>query len=495
MAYRTSTYTVQYRPSSTWLTIAASSILDVSGDALMQGGEANLIAFGDSVTRTVQISMRISAANSLTNKVPIRVQYTFNGGTAETVFTGFLKSKTRNIDTASITCVTAQELIAQSRADSPAFYRRPVATETSVSSIEDPTDVGYQGGLINWLLWQAGGRPYEQDFTYPSPVFYYSCNPAPLAPEWSWAAGENSWQEILTLARASGGFIRIDADGTVRYVSPYEYASGSSIQTIDEGDFGSIDETIEGITSIATKVECTYVPRVARALQEVINDNEARLIKAGANIRFDVTPQNPLKRLETLTATTAASDAFVITYFDGEKAARHSSTGYSHSLTIYAQRVNISITNNTSRPMVLHKTVLRGEPIAPSEQQTVEVGAGSIKTTVNDNPYIQSRSHARRLATLLLRFLATSRAIRTVSEMPWNGPAPATALTLGSVVTLSSTTLGISSVQHVITSVRHSETGGKMELTLVDSSNIPKTDDYYIVGTTYNSGTTKRLSI
>ena len=496
MPYRTSTYNVEYKSGGTWTAIADSAIIDVSGDALIQGSEANLAAFGDSITRSVQIRTRVFVANQMADKTPIRISYSFNGGAFERVFTGFVKSKSRNLNDATINCVTVQEIIAQSRADSPAFFRRPVATRTTVSSVEDPSSGSYQAGMINWLLWQAGGRPAPQDFNYPTATFYYSCDPAPLAPEWSWAAGENSWTEILTLARASGGMVRVDADGTVRYVSPYQFASGASVQSIGMSDFGSISETVEMFTSVATAVECTYVPRVARALQEVINDNQARLIRPGGTITFDLTPQNPLKSLETVN-NLAASDAFVMTYFDGEIAARHSSTGYSHSLTIYAQRVSIGITNNTSRAMVLHKVVMRGEPIAPSEQQTVTVGAGAVKTTIADNPYIQSLSHARRLATLLLRFLANSRAVRTISEMAWNGPAVATPLAVGAIVTLSVDTnnFELTNVQHVITSLKHSETGGKMELTVVDTSNFPKVDDYYIINTVYNSSTTKRLSI
>src|SRR6185312_16223160 len=132
--------------------------------------------------------------------VPIRYTTWMDADTSKT-FTGIIIRRTRDMNKMTLDATGMKALIAATKAYSPSFPRRPVATKTTASSIENPATAGYIAGQINYLLWASGGRPYEQSGSYPLATFYYSCDHAILSPDWSWAAGEDSWAECLQLAK------------------------------------------------------------------------------------------------------------------------------------------------------------------------------------------------------------------------------------------------------------------------------------------------------
>lgn len=487
MPAQTRSYTVQYNPSGAWLTLPAADLLDVGGDLELSGDASQPLMLGDAATARATLTIRASAWGSFPARCPIRVDLT-RDSTTQRVFTGLVVERARSLLGAAATlgCASVERLISTTRADSPAFFRRPVATRTTLTSIDDPTNGGYAGGLINYLLWQAGGRPAEQDASYPSATFYYSCEPAILAPEWSWAAGEDAWEELRKLASAAGGQIFIDAGGIVRYRQPLAFGGGSATYTFTESVYGDIAERIDDDTVLATRIQCPYVPRVARPLQEVISDDTPRLIAGSSSVTFDLAPQWPLKSLEH-TSGVLADDALTILFLDGQIAPRGAG-GYDHTITVYAQRITIAIENNTTRPMIVRRVLLRGEPITAGEPGMVEAGSGSVTRTLADNPYVQSRGHAQRLSNLHLALYATPRARRTLS-----GCAFDPGRTLGETVNLTCAAWSLSAVPHLITAIRHSRVGAEVSYDLVDVSGLPGTNEYYLVGATNYTGLTRRM--
>ena len=187
-------YQVEYRPVSTWLTLAADSVLSCSGRAEMSGNSEQGLGFGDTSSTSFDLSvLRTALAGVTLPRLPIRVSYTVDGNT--NMHVGLVQSYGGDRYKVDLTCPGVIDDIPNRTKDlySPMIERRPAATKTSASSVENPATGGYVAGLINWVLWQAGGRPYEQAGTYPTADFYYSCDQAILASDWGWVAGEDGW--------------------------------------------------------------------------------------------------------------------------------------------------------------------------------------------------------------------------------------------------------------------------------------------------------------
>jgi hypothetical protein len=363
---------------------------------------------------------------------------------------------------------------------SQAFFRRPVATETTVSSTENPAAGGYAAGLINWLLWQAGGRPNEQAGSYPAADFYYTCDQAILAPDWSWIAGENGYEEARKLVRCAGGQLYQSADGVIAYKQPLAIV-GTPTYTFTASVYGDISE--EGSAdALAASVTCSFTPRSLRVRQTVIDDDTPRVVAGSGSLTIDLEPRWPCRSGSYVTPTT---DQFKATFFDG-RAVGAGAGGYTLTLTTYAQRVTIAITNNSSLPFIVNRIKIDAEPITAGEQGMVTVGSGQPTRTLEDNIYVQNKNHAERLAGMALAFFGSVRNVRTLSGCPYD-----VARLVDETVNLSSAELGLASAPHLITAIRHSDTGAAAEYTLVDTAGLPQTADYWLVKSASQSGTKK----
>lgn len=493
MSVRALTYTVEVH-SGTWVTIDPNAIIAVDIQQQISGNDGLPIAFGEDTDTSATITAVATAWTAFLDRIPIRITYTINGTTSQQVFHGVAKERSRTLDEVSIKCAGLKDLMNTRRGYSPMFYRRPVATATSVTSVEDPTVSTYAGGLINWILWQAGARPAAQDASYPDAAFYYECDEAILAPDWSWVAGEPGWDEMLKLARASGGQVYQSSDGVIRYKQPLSFASGSATITLDESVYATLEETIP-TDQYATRVVASYTPRIARATQEVLSDTTPRLIEAGAGLVFSLEPQYPLKSLEGTfdSSGTGSVDqtCFTVNYFDGTPVP-YSGSGYTVAVSYLAQKITFGVQNWTARPILLNRITLRGEPVTAGETGNVTLGPaittdGQAERTIEDSVYVQSKAHATRLANLTLALYGSARAVRTAGGCPYNPN-----ITLGDTVYLTSSTFGLSAARHLVTDISTSDTGGETTYRLLDLAGLPATSEYYIVGTNH-SGQTKKL--
>lgn len=489
MTVHTSGYLVEWKPGATWDDITAY-VVSVEGD-FKTTGQGNGIAFGDSSDAGATLVVDPNATGAPLSVatwayVPIRVTFTIDAGAARGA-AGVIITFEQPADTVTFNVIGYKQLISTIRVYSGLLTNRPAATKTTASSIEDPSDPSYVAGLLNWILWAAGGRPYEQAATYTTAVFYYSLTQAPIAPAYSWVAGEDAWSEAVKLVRAAGGQLYQRPDGVVSYVSPLSIAGGSALFSLTQDDYqditrkGSAEDTVNSFTT-------TYLPRVVAGMQEVVSDTTPRVVAAGASVTIELEPQYPLAALETASGgTQLLAEAISATSYDGTQILQ--GTGYTHLLFLAAQLVTIIITNVGSLPFVIEKITLRGQPLVPTEAGTMTIGSGTPTQTIEQNPLIQSRGHAQRLARMALAFYGTPRPIITARGCLYD---PANHQ-IGVAGTLDMSDWGLSSAPIVILGVTINDTGVSADLDLVETTGLPRLSDYFLVQAASQSGTTKKI--
>lgn len=477
MAVYTAIYTAELYDAG-WQDVTAY-ILDVQGGNEATPNSDNALAFGDSSQSRLTARARLPMQSYAWKLSPFRITYGMDALTAK-AFHGVITSRDRSLDDLTLECEGYAALIRDVKEFSPAFHRRPVATKTTASSVEDPDDTSYRGGALNWLLWTAGGRPLEQDFDadyVTDAKFWYSLDQALLAPEWSWIAGENAWEEALKLVQASGGQLYQAPDGTIVYRQPYMIGDGAaSGRAYNTSNFKTIRER-QASRQTMTKALVFFIPRFLRPTQDVVTDDTERLIQVGETITFDLEPQWPIYTLEVQSAGQLKPEALIVNLLSGFSPAVMD-TDFSHTVSYSAAKVSISITNLASSGLVVSKVTLRGQPIIAGEAGNVTVGAdGTTKTVADQNTYIQSLDHAERLANIYLDFYADAHPLRTISGVVLDPE-----LEIGDVVTLTVAEWSLDTVEHVVVTIRHSQTGAEMELDLVEIDGLPKTSDHFIVG-------------
>jgi hypothetical protein len=479
-------YSLEVKPVSTWVAVAAGSVLNVSGSWETSGNDQNGIAFGSDTDATITADLLLSEWANTGHMIPIRYTTTMDADTTRT-FTGVITKRSRNLDSMTVDAEGIKTLIAATKGYSPAFARRPVATKTTASSVDDTSNAGYKGGLINWMLWTSGGRPYEQSGTYPTATFYYSCDHALLAPDWSWAAGEDAWSECLRLAKDSGGQMYQDANGVVRYRQVMGYGSETASETLTASDYATVEEVTDPGKVYATKITCQYVPRRRLGQQLVVDDTTPRHVENGETATIVVEPQNPIASLDTATSTQLKADSLVVAQLDGTRVAQGAS-GYTHTLDIKAARVTITITNASGKPFTVWRVKLTGDPIVASEAGSISAGSGTVERVLEQSPYIQSRSAAQRIAEMTLAFYAAARPTVTVS-----GCVHKPNRAIGTAINVTVSEWSMTAQRHVILSIDHDQTGIEAGYTLADVSDLPTSDQFFILGTTYTSGQNKFL--
>ena len=480
MAIYTAVYAAYIYSGGSWVDVT-SSVLDVTGSAEATLNTDNALAFGDSSQSRISVRGKLALQSYTWSYTPFRVKYGMNGDTPTKEFQGVITERERTLSDLTFTCEGYAALIHNVKAYSPMFYNRPVATKTTVASVEDPTDPSYVAGPINWLLWQAGGRPLEQDVTYPSATFYYSLDQAMFAPPFAWFAGEDGWSECLKLVQAAGGQIYQNTDGTIVYRQPFVIAEGSPSFAFTMSDFADLRERTSARKTMDTAT-VSFIPRELRPTQDVAEDTTTRVIQAGEAITFEVEPKWPLYSMEAFT-----SDSFSICFLTGNQATF--STDYTVTTTFAAQRITINVANQTSEPLVFYKVTIRGMPILPLEAQSVTVGSGSSAKTICDgNPYIQTHADAEWLANLYLAFYGDNHPLRTISGAVYDAD-----LDIGDIATITASPLSLSGVDHVVVAKRHSQTGAEMEVDLVEITGLPTSSDFFVVGTDYSASGAKLI--
>jgi hypothetical protein len=482
-------YTVEWKPAGSWTTIT-SSVLSVEGSNTLSGNSKNPLAFGDAGEQDFTLTVKRSLGVGTWAYVPVRVDFTRSAVT-ERNFAGVILDYDGDLDQVSFKCKGYAELIKKRTRSifSLAYYRRPLFTKTSATSVEDPTNGAYRAGLGNYIAWMSGLRPWEQAASYPTADGYYQFDQAILASDWSWLAGEDGWDELKKLAEAAGGQLYQDRDNIIKYTHPLNIASaGGTAYNFNRSVYADLRES-GSARDLMTKCVVSYIPRIKRAMQTVVEDSTPRLVAAGATATEPLEPENPLASLEYAPGSTTqlSPAAFNITYVaTGAPVLQAGSGGYGHTVSFKAQQVSLTVGNTSAQPFVVNRIILRGEPIAPGEGGTVTSGSGDVGLTKSNNIYIQSKSHAQRLADLGVALYGTPRPIRKITGCPYDP-----ARFVGEVVTLTEPALPVVAVPHIIVGKEDGDTGATSSYDLFSLAGLPVAADYFVVSTSSQSGTKK----
>lgn len=500
MAAHTVSYSVEIKPSGSWIALPAGAILDVSGSESTGGSDDNPFAFGEQPVVTFSVkTFRPTTTAYAWQRTPIRITTVIDGISVKS-FTGIIKSY-QGDDAGNLTweCVAFTEEVSVRSRDlySDTFVETAVATATTLTSVEDPLNPNYAAGPVNWAFWMTGGRPYEQAATYPTADYYYSCEHALIAPDVVWFAGADGWQILIELTKASGGQIYQDSAGVIRYrqvlnvgsltgAPSFEFAGTFAVATDSLGVYGSAADS--GTTeAVATMFVASYTPRYLRPMQEILSDTVARPIKASGSIDVVLEPQWPIERYELVTPGIIDDAKINMVWLTGVKA-EQGALGYDQAVTTYAQKIVNTFTNNQSWPAALRAIKVNGEPWLAGETGRVTAGSGVPQREVVDNIFIQYEDQATQLVGMHVAFAGEPHPIVTLSGCPYDSRRY-----LGEIVYLTSAELSIAHEEYVIVG-RDVQNIDTVDYKVAALGAAPVGTDFYEIGTTVYTGATKYIA-
>ena len=479
-----------------WVDIT-SDIVDVEGDYAITGGSDDGVGFGVARSPNVGVTYARERIGTAWKDTPIEISFGFNG-TNPQFFIGRITEVEEDRRGGRWTAAGYQELIAATPdIRTKLLRRRPVFTATTASSNEDPDNAGSETGIGNIILWRSGGRPYEQSATYPAALFYYSCQTAILAPEWTWLNGGDALDALNEICKAAGGVVYQSEDGVIRYQEPMSYGVGAtSVHYTDSAgakdaatrvasglaQFGDIKRAGKLRQRVVDQIRCAFVTRRLQGVQRIYQDTTPRVIEASSAITITLDLQRPQYTLQRVVATgytmrsTAATTTSDVTVTIG---------------ATYAQQVTITLTNTLSEPVGISELSAYGQPLVAVEEGTATYGTpGSVPRSyaVPESVYIQSKGYADRLCRLHYDWYATPRPPTTLSGCGFDPRR-----TIGEIVLLTDSVLGISAERHRVMSKRVNQRGTEMELIVVSVVGLPVSTDFFVNGTTYADGDVRQL--
>lgn len=485
------TFAVEAYSGSAWVDVS-SYVVTCTARLEASGGEPSGIAMGPEVRPEATIELLAAGWVAAGNNTPVRIAFGFATSDKVQRFGGIVTRRRRGAASGTWECRGWDAHIEGQEIRSPLlvyFRRRPIATRTSLTSVDDPTSGVYRGGLINYILWQSGGRPAEQSASYPSATFYYRCSTALIAPEYTWIAGDNPWEVLRRLCRGAGGQIYQDGDGVVTYVDPITLASGTPAFTFTDEVLTAGERATQGKAGYedieaeydaeraVTGVTCAYTSRMVQGEQVVYEDSVPRQIAAGDTITVVCDTQLPLYSVRG-----AAVDAAIVR--TAVAATSLITVGVTGST---AQRVTVALTNTASEAVMVDRLRVTGRPVSAGEPGSASyiASAGRV-VTIEDSPYVQSERHAAMLCRMLYDAEAAGGVVYRLSGCAYD-PDRA----VGEVVGLTSSDLGLSAERCRIVRI-DTDGGAWMEVELAPLGSLPTLDSVWRLG--YITSDTKALA-
>jgi hypothetical protein len=480
------TYTVEVFSGGSWVDIS-SFVVNVTPVLEATGGEPTGVAMGPAVLPGCEIELFASTAAEVQTlrgyepgRPKVRASFGFASSDKLSRFTGLLMEPSGSGRSRRWACRGWDAQIEAQEVRSPLYRRRYIFTATSISSVEDPASGVYAAGLGNYILWQCGGRPYEQAGSYPTATFYYSCTNALISPEYTWCPGDSPWEVLRRLCRAAGGQIYQDGDGVIRYVDPITLATGTPAFTFSDevltaaqrvsqgkGPYGGISDRLDAGRAV-TGVTVAFVSRILQGEQIVYEDQTPRQIPASSAITVTCDLQLPCSRV-----TAAERDA--CRHRSGIEA---STTDVTVSVTFpSAQRALATLTNTLTDPVMIYAVRVRGRPLSAGEEGSASYIVSSARVvTAEDSVYVQSQRHAAMLARMVYDGANSAGLIYTLTDCPYDPDRY-----VGEVVGLTSSDYGLSALRCRV--VRITAQGGAwMETELAPLGGLPTRDDVHRVG-------------
>lgn len=489
------TFQVEVDQGAGYVTVTQAEVISINAKLETSQNQDNAFAFGTVATTTAVVNITDSYVISNWQNAKVRIRFGFDTSDKVVAFEGILIKRQRQDRAYQYECEGFNYQIARKKIYTGVFYRRPIATKTTATSIEDYTIPGSRPGILNRVFFTVGGRPYEQPgyATDPALKFWYSFDESIVKPRWAWVSGEDAWEETQRLVRAAGGQLYQNTDGVIYYKQPLSFgyvASGAILYDFHAGTFQSITEDASTVEQLDT-IKASFVERVLQPMQEVYSSSTPKLLPAGELTNVPLEMQYPVYTYAsylTPQRLITSGAAIKATFFDGRDATQTSS--FTVVINVQAaQLVDLTFNNATGEPISLNKVTLHGRPVTPGSENIASYtnGTGS-EMMVEDNVYIQSFAQAYRLVRMYYDFYHVNRAIVTLDGVGYDPDRY-----LGEVVTLTHAEWGLSLAKHRIIALDYTN-GDSMRVSLAPISGLPTRDDVFIVGNTYSDGTVKMVS-
>jgi hypothetical protein len=492
-----------------WHIVLNGRIASISGSADSTGNQDNGVSFGTPSDPSASVELEDYQVDGIRymhdpywiNK-PVRISFGFDTSDYVVVYQGPIKSMSKKNEAITLDLGGSLDYLADVKIHTPIYYRRPAATKTTIASQENPDGVGYNAGLINMAFWRAGGRPLEQKnilYTEASSgwKFWYSCEQALIAPDYSWYSGDNTQDEVYTLARAVGGQIYQDTLGTVRYTQPLSFGDTSayvSFYTFTDSVFDGYTENISKGELVGT-LKMLYTPRRIEVMQTVVEDKTPRQIVpfalTGLTSVIELSSDRPIWQYQGLTSFD--NNTAVLT-MKAQLLDNREITPTIGLVEKYANKVLITVSNpDSTTPMIITSIKIEGRPLMANDDlnlQYPDVGSAFLpEKTVENNVYVQNEAHAKRLIRMIYDFYNELRPIITLDNVQYD-----TDRYVGEIVKLDSRYNSDPAKYFRIIKIAHTNLGTTMSVDLVQITSIPKRSDMFIIGASYSAGDTKQLS-
>jgi len=476
-------YRVEIHNGISYSTVNDDYIHDVDG-VLEITANNNGLAFGIHAIPKAKIEMTDDFASVAWKLHKVRISFTFDTADFVQVFEGVLTDRSRSGHYLTFEARGWDAIIERKKIHTEMFYRRPIATQTTLSSIDDPNEPGYNAGLLNRIMWESGGRPYEQISTYDSALFYYSFDQALLKPKWSWISGENAWEEANKLIKAAGGQLFQNDDGVIYYKQPLSFGivNGTPFEISDD-DFVSISEKETARDQVAT-IKTQFIERNLQATQTVYELDDTFAVIPGEIVTKEIEMKWPVYTYTLDSSGNIPFTSIKAVYPDGRQVTSTSELAFTYELTysyLNATLLQVSFENLTDEPLTVEDINIQGRPVTEGPSGNVTYGSGIPELELESNVYVDSEVHAQRLIRMYYDFYNNSRAIITLEGMGYDPDRY-----IGEIVQFDYTTWSYSGLYR-ITAKRHSNTGSRMTIDIVPINNLPTRDDVFIIGTTYNN--------
>jgi hypothetical protein len=491
------TYQVEVDQGAGYVAVSGAYIASINTKLQTTSNIDNGFAFGTIATAGSTVVIDDSIVIASWQLAKLRVSYGFDTSDKVVAFEGVITKRQRQGRLYTYECAGFDYLIERTKIYTDIFYRRPIATNTTALSIEDPDDGNYRGGLLNVIMFRSGGRPYEQPAYASDPdfKFWYSFDESIVKPRWSWISGENAWEEAYRLVRAAGGQLYQDVDGVLYYQQPLTFgyvASGATLYEFTSNTFQTIQEDASTVENVNT-VKASFIERVLQPMQQVYDSSSPYLIP-DAEIEFPIVleMQYPVYQYgDNINSTDIISSKEPVkaVYLDGRDATDDYTDLTVAVDTNEAQRLTLLVDNQTGEPVVITKIVIPGRPITAGSEGIASYtdGEGS-ELQIEDNMYIQSYAQAYRYIRMVHDFYHENRALITLNGVGYDPDRY-----LGEVVELTFSEWGLANDRHRIIALDYSN-GSLMSVTLVPIEGLVTRDQVYIVGETYVNADVRLVS-
>lgn len=214
---------------------------------------------------------------------------------------------------------------------------------------------------------------------------------------WAWLDDESPLEEIWQLAAACGGRVYADRDGWIRYENMEHWLLESGTTAVGRGDYVGLDLSMDD-RELYGSITIEASARELGNTVELWTPDEPVVVPPSGRVDVLARMDQPRDRINTV--------SYRPTTFGGQYVAN----GVTYEMSNrYAQRITLTFYNQTAQALVLQDLVLVGQSVVGERGYDVTVESDSSYWTtrvkrnrsVRDNPYIQSRSQALRLAQFL----------------------------------------------------------------------------------------------